>query len=297
MIEKFLEYLQHEKRFSPHTLQSYSVDLQQFFEFVQKTDDVVGDCNINHLQIRGWIVSLLEAGIAPRSINRKLSALKSYFKFLRAHGLMTGNPMLKIVAPKTGKRLPLYVSESGMEQLKWDEESGHSFRNKRDQCIVELLYGTGIRESELIQLKVSDIDHSARSIKVMGKGRKERIVPLMPDLYSLLSDYLKLRSFNADISSSRHELFLTDKSAIMYPKLVYNIVRRHLNRVTTIEQRSPHVLRHTFATHLSDNGADIKAVKELLGHASLAATQVYTHNSIERLRKVYEQAFPRSDEK
>jgi integrase/recombinase XerC len=209
---------------------------------------------------------------------------------------MSTNPMLKIVAPKTGKRLPLYVSESSMQQVSWDKETGDSFRNKRDQCIVELLYGTGIRESELIQLRVTDIDHSAMSMKVMGKGRKERIVPLLPDLYRLICSYLEMRNSHSDIGNNKTELFLTDKSVRLYPKLVYNIVKRQLSKVTTIEQRSPHILRHTFATHLSNNGADIKAVKELLGHASLAATQVYTHNSIERLRKVYEQAFPRTDE-
>ncbi|MFZ4544794.1 MAG: tyrosine-type recombinase/integrase [Saprospiraceae bacterium] len=296
MIEKFLEYLTHEKRFSDHTILSYSNDLKQFFDFIQETEMVVEDQVVNHLHIRSWVVFLLDSDVSSRSVNRKLSSLKSYFKFLRSRGWMTSNPMLKVVAPKVGKRLPNYVSEFSMDLMQQELVFNTDFSGIRDQCIVELFYGTGIRQSELINLHLSDVDHSAKVIKVLGKGKKERIVPLMPELYKLICKYIEMRNSSSPASNLKTDLFLTDKSESLYPKLVYNIVKRHLSKVTTIEQRSPHVLRHTFATHLSNNGADIKAVKELLGHASLAATQVYTHNSIERLRVVYEQAFPRTDE-
>ncbi len=296
MVEKFLQYLQYEKRFSPHTLSAYTVDIAQFTEYIQENHSLTSVTEVGHFQIRAWIVELMDKGVSARSINRKLSCLKSLFKFLRTRGFIENNPMLKVVAPKVGKRLPHYVSEQGMEQLKEQVTFKPSYSGERDRCIMELFYGTGIRQSELINLKLNDIDHSARLIKVLGKGNKERLVPLHPDLYSLLEKYIKERQSAFYEAPQKDYLFLTDKGEYLYPKLVYNIVKRNLSAVTTIEQRSPHVLRHTFATHLSNNGADIKAVKELLGHSSLAATQIYTHNSIERLRTVYEQAFPRAEE-
>jgi integrase/recombinase XerC len=297
MVENYLQYLQHEKRFSAHTLSAYTVDLSQFTDYIQETYSLTSPVEVRHLHIRSWIVALMDADISPRSINRKLSCLKSFFKFLRTRGFIEENPMLKVVAPKVGKRLPHFVSEQSMDLLQNPEipfDSG--FSGTRNRCIVELFYGTGIRQSELIQLQLRDIDHSARVIKVLGKGKKERIVPLHPELYATIQNYIKERESAHYGTALRNDLFLTDKGESLYPKLVYNIVKRYLSYVTTIEQRSPHVLRHAFATHLSNNGADIKAIKELLGHSSLAATQIYTHNSIERLRQVYEQAFPRAEE-
>jgi integrase/recombinase XerC len=297
MVEKYLQYLQYEKRFSQHTLSAYTVDLSQFSDYIKETYSLTSLAEVRHLHIRSWVVELMDTDISPRSINRKLSCLKSFYKFLRTRGFIEENPMLKVVAPKVGKRLPHYVSEQSMDLLQTPEitfESG--FSGSRNKCIIELFYGTGIRQSELIQLRLQDIDHSARVIKVLGKGKKERIVPLHPALYDTIQEYIIQRKSMPYYKEEKYDLFLTDKGESLYPKLVYNIVKRYLSYVTTIEQRSPHVLRHTFATHLSNNGADIKAIKELLGHSSLAATQVYTHNSIERLREVYEQAFPRAEE-
>jgi integrase/recombinase XerC len=199
--------------------------------------------------------------------------------------------MLKVVAPKVPKRLPQYVTEINMEQLFTEVHFDNDFSGTRDQLVIHLLYATGIRRSELIGLKIHDIDKSNATIKVLGKGNKERIVPVVPSVMQLIEEHLMFRN---QFTENKNDLFLTDKGQVLYPKIVYNIVKKHLSYVTTIEQRSPHVLRHTFATHLSENGADIKAIKELLGHSSLAATQVYTHNSIDRLRKVYEQAHPRA---
>lgn len=296
MIEKYLQYLQYEKRFSEHTLSAYNNDLIQFSEYIKDTYGLTSFTEVGHLCIRGWVVHLMDEKISARSINRKLSCLTSFYKFLRKRGFMQNNPMLKVIAPKVGKRLPHYVSEQSMELLKDDVVYKPNYSGTRDKCIMELFYGTGIRQSELIHLKLSDIDHSARTIKVLGKGNKERIVPLHPALYDLINDYIIERNTTFYNSKENSFVFLTEKGQCLYPKLVYNIVKRNLSAVTTIEQRSPHVLRHTFATHLSNQGADIKAVKELLGHASLSATQIYTHNSIERLRAVYEQAFPRAEQ-
>jgi integrase/recombinase XerC len=296
MVEKFIQYLQHEKRFSAHTLSAYTVDLSQFSDYIQEIYSLTSLLEVGHSHIRSWIVALMDANISPRSINRKLSTLKSFYKFCRTRGFLHENPMLKVIAPKVGKRLPHYVSEQSMDLLESSIPYEAGFSGIRNKCMIELLYGTGIRESELMQLKLKDIDHSARLIKVLGKGKKERIVPLHPDLYTTIEAYIIQRNATHYNIPEKHDLFLTDKGESLYPKLVYNIVKRYLSYVTTIEQRSPHVLRHTFATHLSNNGADIKAIKELLGHSSLAATQVYTHNSIERLRQVYEQAFPRAEE-
>lgn len=291
--QKFLEYIEFEKRFSAHTLLAYTNDLAQFVLFVSEHHAIATPQEVTHFSIRAWMISLIESGTTPRSINRKLSCLKSYFKYLISRGYVEQNPMLKIVAPKMPKRLPQYVTEQNMEQLLTQIDFPNDFSGTRDRLVIELLYSTGMRQAELIGLKIKDIDLGSQILKVLGKGNKERRVPLIPTVSELLGKYTMLRNdkFPATL---KNDLILTDKGECMYPKAVYNIVHKHLSYVTTIEQRSPHVLRHTFATHLSENGADIKAVKELLGHASLAATQVYTHNSIDRLRKVYEQAHPRA---
>jgi integrase/recombinase XerC len=296
MVEKFLQYLQYEKRFSVHTLSAYTVDITQFSEYIKESYSLTSVLEVGHLHIRGWVVSLMDQKISARSINRKLSCLKSLYKFLRTRGFIEANPMLKVVAPKVGKRLPHYVSEQSMDLLKEEGVYKSDYEGTRDQCIMELFYGTGMRQSELINLKLNDIDYSARVVKVLGKGNKERILPLHPALFDIIENYVKVRQTIIPKADAKDYLFLTKRGEYLYAKLVYTIVKRNLSNVTTIEQRSPHVLRHTFATHLSNNGADIKAVKELLGHASLAATQIYTHNSIERLRSVYDQAFPRAEE-
>jgi integrase/recombinase XerC len=292
VTQSFLEYIEFEKRFSQHTTLAYTNDLAQFNKFIIENQQLTSIEDVKHLHIRAWIVSMMEAKVTPRSINRKLSCLKSYFKFLKTRSHISQNPMLKVIAPKMPKRLPQYVTEQNMDQLLHQIDFKEGFAGTRDKLIIELLYATGIRRSELIGLKISDVSTASGTIKVLGKGNKERILPLVPSVLNILMEYIELRK--ETFQTDKNDLFLTNKGESLSVDFVYHTVKKNLSKVTTIEQRSPHVLRHTFATHLSENGADIKAVKELLGHASLAATQIYTHNSIERLRKVYDQAHPRA---
>jgi integrase/recombinase XerC len=290
-IQSFLDYLQYEKRYSPHTLLSYQNDLEQFADYALKQyerDDIV---HTSHIEIRSWIVSMMEQKITARSINRKISALKSFFKYMMRKGEISKSPLAKVLNPKTGKRLPVFVEKAGIEKLLHDIEFPEGFEGVRDKMVIELLYGTGMRRSELINLKETDIDSWNSQVKVLGKGNKERIIPLHPDLKDSLANYLneKKKAFE----SAANAVLVGDKGKKMQPGEVYSIVKKYLNEVTTIDKRSPHVLRHTFATHLMNNGADINAVKELLGHSSLAATQVYTHNTIDKLKEIYKQAHPK----
>ncbi|HHS95957.1 MAG TPA: integrase [Phaeodactylibacter sp.] len=287
----FFKYLQFEKRFSTHTLLAYKVDLQQFKDYLHTTYELSNAQEVTSQHIRSWMVHLMQKGLTTRTVNRKLSALKSYFKFLKKRGHLDANPMAKIIAPKIAKRLPVFVQKDQIEMLFDTVDFGEGYDGIRNRSIMELLYATGMRRAELISLKVSDISFANNHIKVIGKGNKERLIPMNPKIEKVLKSYLfeKQKYF-----PTQSYLFLTRKGEKMYPKLVYNLVNKYLSFVTTLEQRSPHVLRHTFATHLSDNGADLNAIKDLLGHASLAATQVYTHNSIEKLKKAYEQAHPKA---
>jgi integrase/recombinase XerC len=291
--ERFFQYLQYEKRFSRHTLTAYQSDLGQFSDFIKSMYDIENASEVRHTHIRSWMVDLLGKGNVPRSINRKLSCLKTYFRFLRKHGMIRSNPMAKVIPPKAGKRLPVFVNEKNMTLLFEEVDFGSGFDGTRNRLIMELLYCTGIRCSELIGMKTDDIDFTKSNIRVFGKGKKERLVPIARFLAEFIERYMNEREETFPGCLHTH-LFLTDKGKPLYAGLVYKTVNRYLSLVTTIEQRSPHVLRHTFATHLSNNGADLNAIKELLGHSSLAATQVYTHNSIEKLRKVYEQAHPKA---
>lgn len=291
--ERFFQYLQYEKRFSPHTLTAYQTDLGQFIDFLKYTFDITSYEEVQHTHIRSWIVDLLGKKNTTRSINRKLSCLKTYFKFLRKQGAIENNPMAKVIAPKTGKRLPVFVNENKMELLFAEVDFGEGFAGLRNRLLMELLYCTGMRRSELISLKITDIDFSSNQIKVLGKGNKERLIPIARHLVGLLESYIHQRSFE-ELEVGNLYLLITDKGKQLYPGFVYNLVKKYLSAVTTLEQRSPHVLRHTFATHLSNSGADLNAIKELLGHSSLAATQVYMHNSIEKLKKVYAQAHPKA---
>ncbi len=291
--ERFFQYLQHEKRFSPHTLTAYRKDLGQFTEFLEKTYEITSPEEVRHTHVRSWMVDLMEKGNVARSINRKLSCLKTYFKFLRKNGEIEANPMIKVVAPKTGKRLPVFVNEKNMALLFEQVDFGEGFSGLRNRLVMEVLYCTGMRQSELIGLKLGDVDYSNFQLKVLGKRRKERLIPIARYLVDLIEQYIVARKA-AFPENDYSNLFLTDKGQPLYPGYVYKIVKKYLSQVTTVEQRSPHVLRHTFATHLSNRGADLNAIKELLGHSSLAATQVYTHNSIEKLKKVYQQAHPKA---
>jgi integrase/recombinase XerC len=287
-IDEYLNYLKFEKRYSSHTVLSYNNDLQQFSLFI----DCENPENIKQQDVRQWIVSLFDAGISPRSINRKLSALKAFFKFLLKNGKVAKNPVIGITALKTKKSLPQFVEESKIESLLDDNYFDAGYEGQRNKIIIEMFYYTGIRLSELINLKTSDVDFYNQTIKVLGKRNKERIVPLTPKFISHLKEYLKMKSESGveDIGF----VFCNGKGKLLNPRTIYQIVNTYLKMVTSIDKKSPHVLRHTFATHMLNNGADLNAIKELLGHSSLAATEVYTHNTFEKLTKIYKQAHPRA---
>ncbi len=291
--QRFFQYLQYEKRFSPHTLTAYQSDLGQFTKFIELTFELSSAPDVRHFHIRSWIVHLLGNGNTTRSINRKLSCLKTYFKFLRKQGEIENNPLAKVIAPKTGKRLPVFVNENNMELLFEKVDFGEGFDGHRNRLMMELLYCTGIRRSELVGLEVGDVDFSNNQIKVLGKGSKERLIPMARHLAKLLEQYLNEREMHSSPESGS-SLLITKKGLPLASSKVYILVKQYLSAVTTLEQRSPHVLRHTFATHLSNNGADLNAIKELLGHSSLASTQVYMHNTIDKLKKVYAQAHPKA---
>lgn len=295
--QRFLEFLAFEKRFSPHTITAYKTDLKQFSTYLQNQYELTNWSDVQGLFIRSWVVALLDQGQSERSINRKLSSLKTFFKFLVRRGLVAENPMIKVQGPKVGKRLPSFVREEQMNLLmdggiKFPE----GFSGIRDHTILQVFYTTGMRRAELIDLNLDAILWEASQLKVKGKGGKERLIPLLPEALRQLQEYLDSRREYWP-ESTEEALFLTNGGTRMYPKYVYNIVNQYLSQITTLEKKSPHVLRHSFATHLANNGADLNAIKELMGHSSLAATQVYTHNSIERLKEVYEQAHPKGKKK
>lgn len=289
-VEEFIDHLRKEKRYSQHTLTSYQKDISQFWEHITGTFEAESASEVSHFYIRSWMVQLMDNGVGARSVNRKLSALRTYFKYLMRQGIVKKDPTLKIEPPKTSKRLPVYLEREQTDKLFEIASIGEGFEASRDRAILEILYGTGMRKAELISLKDSDVDFHQRQIKVLGKGNKERLIPISENLVATIKEYIELRDerFTTDV------LLVTDKGAPLYPKLVYNIVRKFLNLVTTLDKKSPHVLRHTFATHLSNNGAELNAVKDLLGHSSLAATQVYTHNNIEKLKEVFKKAHPKA---
>lgn len=293
--DSFYHYIAYEKRFSPNTLTAYRKDLEQFTAFAEEVYGLVSPEEVRHTHIRAWVVDLLSNDRSVRTIHRKLSTLKTYFRFLLARKVIERNPMLKVVTPKAGRRLPVSLQEEELRRLLEDVPFGEDFPGRRDRLLIELLYATGMRRSELIGLRIADLDFPAGQLRVMGKGSKERLIPFGRNLGRRLERYLRLRKETFPEAGDR--LLLTDAGRPLYPKLVYNIVRRYLSLVTTADQRSPHVLRHSFATHLSDRGADLNAVKALLGHSNLAATQIYMHNSIERLKRVYEQAHPKAKER
>lgn len=293
-LSSFMSYLEYEKRYSLHTCSAYRVDLEQFLDFVDVDFGVEEMDAISDQMIRSWLASLMDEGLTSKSINRKTSSIKSFFKYLSRQGMISKNPSLKIQGPKQKKRLPVFIEESKMELITNIDVDETSFVSFRDQLIIELFYSTGIRRAELIGISLSQIDLNLGQIKVLGKRNKERILPLLPHLLSSLEKFIALREKQFEEDSKIEWLFLTEKGKKMYPKLVYRIVNTYLSTVSTQDKKSPHVLRHTFATHMLNNGADLNAVKELLGHASLAATQVYTHNTIEKLKKVYQQAHPKA---
>jgi len=285
---KFITYLSSEKRFSEHTIKSYATDLKQFTSFLSSEFQIIDEINeISFQIIRTWIASLLEKGINPRSVNRKISTLKTFFKFLIREGELIENPMIKVVAPKSKKRLPIFIEEDQIKSLLNEVQFESGFIGQRNKLIIELFYVTGIRLSELINIKISDVDFSNQSIKVLGKRKKERIIPLSSSMINSLDNFIKNNHKN-------HFLFTSLDGVKLYTKLVYRVVNKYIAKISSVNKKSPHILRHTFATHMLNNGADINAIKELLGHANLSATQVYTHNTIEKLKTVYKQAHPRA---
>lgn len=290
----YVNYLSLEKKYSPHTVTAYTKDLQVFSDFCSTTYDshLIQDCNYS--QIRSWIVRLLENGVGNRTVNRKVASLKSYYKFLLKTGHIQVSPLLKHKALKVSKKVQVPFSGKEMSDVLSQLEFEDTFEGKRDRLMIELFYATGMRKAELIGLKVSDVDLSNNSVKVLGKRNKERIIPLIASLKGRVLDYLDVRE-GVLVDDEMSNLFLTSKGAKVYDSLVYRIINSYFSMASSKLKKSPHVLRHTFATHLLNEGADLNAVKELLGHTSLAATQVYVHNSMSKLKEVYQNSHPRNN--
>lgn len=294
-MEEFLDFLRYEKRFSPHTVTSYQTDLSQFATFLKQEYELTEPAQATHPLIRDWVVSLMGQDLDPRTVNRKVACLRSYYKFLLRLRHIEANPMLRIKAPKMAQKLPEFVPEEALNRLLNSFEFEPTFAGARDQLVLETLYGTGIRLSELLGITDADVDASARTVRVTGKGNKQRVVPLNPSLLLVLEKYRTARAAEFGPRAASGPLLRTDKGEPLYEKLVYRTVKKYLSQVlTSAAHQHPHALRHAFATHLLGKGADLNAIKELLGHASLAATQVYTHLSVDRLKSVFEQAHPRA---
>ena len=290
--KKFIEYISFEKRYSHHTILAYTKDLSQFSNFLSEQYGISDLTSAGHQQIRSWMVHLMETGLSERSVLRKLSTLKSFYKYLHRNQVIDHNPTLIVIPPKIPSRNPEFVGEEKMQNLFEQIDFGNDYISVRDKMILEVFYGTGIRLSELIDLQTCDVSLEDCTLKVLGKRNKERIIPFTQKMGKQLSEYLEMKEdqgFNAEGA-----LFVTNKGKKLYPRLVYRIVNKYLSMVTTLTKRSPHVLRHTFATHMLNKGADLNAIKEFLGHANLAATQVYTHNTVDKLKKIYRQAHPRA---
>ncbi len=293
MVNSFLKYLQYEKRYSPKTISSYQTDLIQFGLFLEGTFQENQPEAAQYGQVRAWIVHLVESKMDARSINRKIACLRSFYRFCLKQEVIASDPMVKVKVLKVKKKLPHFVEETVMADLLGEDQFPDDFEGRRNRLIIELFYGTGIRLSELLGLKERQVNINDRTIKVLGKRNKERVVPFGKNLVKIIESYLMVR--NRDVQKGDHGLLLvTDTGKPLYPMIVYRLVRKYMGPFDTIEKKSPHVLRHSYATHLLNKGAEINAVKDLLGHSSLAATQVYTHNSMEKLKKVFDQAHPKA---
>ena len=292
MVNEFLQYLQYEKNYSSHTVLSYRTDLYQFCDFLVIKPQKINPININSQQIQQWSLLLMSTKISARSLSRKISTLKSFWKFLLVRGLATQDPTLKIILPKTKKPIPAFFKEKEMNSALDNKSNPNDFETTRDLLIISIFYQTGIRLAELISIEDKDIDLINGNLRVTGKRNKQRIIPISNSLCKEISEYIELRNNKLEILSAN--LFLRENGQKLYPKLIYNIVHNTMSEVSSLHKRSPHVLRHTFATSILNGGADINAVKDLLGHSSLAATQVYTHTSFEELNNIYKHAHPRA---
>ena len=293
-IDKFLQYIKYEKGYSSHTFVSYQTDLSQFRDFVESRSITFEPVQIDASLIREWIISLMESGTSASSVNRKLSSLKSFYRFFKQHNLVSHNPLKKIVAPKNKKQLPKFLKEDEMENLLdgYDDLFENDFEGTRDKLMIEMFYTLGIRLSELINIKDTDIDLSKETVIITGKRNKQRLLPFGDRLKNAVSEYIKMR--NEVIPGRSGNLLVKEDGEMLYPMLVYRVVNKYITMVSSLSKRSPHVLRHTFATAMLNNGAELNAVKELLGHSNLAATEVYTHTTFEQLQKIYKQAHPRA---
>ncbi len=292
-VQHFLDYLTFQKRYSQHTVVSYQNDLKSFFGFLHAQFGEISLAEIKPTFVRSWLAQLKQEGMESKSINRKISALKSFFKYQLRQQTITVSPMATIISPKVNKRLPQFVDKKDIETLLQYVEFTNDWDGKTQKLLIELLYNTGMRQAELAGLKEIYISKSNGTIKVLGKGNKERIIPVSNQLMSQMMDYMAEKKKIFEVVDTTF-LLVTSSGKKMYPRYIYNAVNKYLSLVTTIEKKSPHVLRHSFATHLMNGGADLNAVKELLGHSSLAATQIYTHNTIEKLKDIHKKAHPKA---
>ena len=292
LIEPFLDYLRLEKNCSEKTIVSYGTDLTKFEEFFKSVDEEIDFTTVDADVIRLWVVSLMDGGYTSTSVNRKLSSLRSFYRYLLRKKIVAVDPTFKVVGPKKKKPLPVFVKEEDMNRLLDETDFGEGFKGCRDRLIIEMFYATGMRLSELIGLDNKDVDFSASLLKVTGKRNKQRLIPFGDELQELMLEYINVR--NETIPERSEAFFIRENGERLYKNLVYNLVKRNLSKVATLKKKSPHVLRHTFATTMLNNEAELGAVKELLGHESITTTEIYTHATFEELKKVYKQAHPRA---
>ena len=291
---EYFQYLKSEKRFSVHTIRAYQSDLDQFCLFM-KSEFEISDITIVHpSQIRSFVAWMMDCKTSARSVNRKLTCLRSYYKYCIRQQYLIANPMNKVVSPKNSKRLPYYIEQKDINHLFNDIIFDDNFLGFRDKAILETFYGTGMRLNELRTLTISNLDLNQKTLKVIGKRNKERIIPFGDTMRQSLEAYINILEESFDNSKQNNYLFVSVKGEQLNPKSIYLIVRKYIDQITTIGKRSPHILRHTFATHLLNEEAELNAIKEMLGHSSLASTQIYSHNSISRLKNIYKQAHPRA---
>jgi integrase/recombinase XerC len=293
ILQPFLDYLKFEKRYSQHTIISYQNDLISFYDYILTQYGETSISSLSHIYSRSWLASLKDEGLSERSIIRKISSLKSFFKYNLKRGVISQSPMVKVIAPKSQKRLPEFIRDKEIYTLIEHVEFPDDWSGRTDKLLIILFYNTGMRLSELISLKRSQVNFAINSLKVLGKGNKERIIPISPELANTIKSYME-DSQKQFSKISSDVLLHNDKGKQLSPRKVYAVVNKYLSLVTTAEKKSPHIIRHSFATHLMNNGADLNALKELLGHSSLAATQVYTHNTIDKLKEIYKKSHPKA---